>query len=406
MAIVEKYVTHDASGGDGSSGSPWTLAEAAANASAGQRINVKAGAYTLGSRIEVANDGNQTNAIMWRGYKTSIGDLFPHRSGSHYTFGGRDRDTGMIDTSDMPQINVVTYGRSWDNDTNQHISGLYFYGSVSAETTDFSTVETGGSNNTWIGCVFKTTVTTGSSSGNLGLTQPASAVEIADANSVFVDCDFICQPSSSPSNPDGFRCATISGNRVTFHYCRFYMAGAATGACVQEASAPTIYSHCVFDGNGTAKAGVFSATAASAHAVCMDSTFRNFNGPAIKRDDGDFDDTFFLSNSIISDATYIFDSDYSGYLPFIIHNCRTRDIANATTSVDDFPGDGSAFTTDTGTETSDFHNPTSQDIRPVPGSTNGWNQGLWREYTGVNNIGAYQSRHKAAKSGVPRTYHT
>ena len=138
----------------------------------------------------------------------------------------------------------------------------------------------------------------------------------------------------------------------------------------------------------------------------MDSTFRNFNGPAIKRDDGDFDDNYILSNSIISDATHIFDSDYSGYLPFIIHNCRTRDIANATTSVDDYPDDGAAFTTDTGTETSDFHNPTGQDMRPVPGASNGWNQGLWREFTGANNIGAYQSRHKAARSSVPRTYHT
>ena len=68
MAIVEKYVTHDASGGDGSSGSPWTLAEAAANASAGNRINVKAGAYTLSGAASVANDGSQSNAIMWRGF--------------------------------------------------------------------------------------------------------------------------------------------------------------------------------------------------------------------------------------------------------------------------------------------------------------------------------------------------
>ena len=312
----------------------------------------------------------------------------------------------MIDTADMPQINVGTHGMSWYGDNSHHVSGLYFYGAVAAEATYHAVVFSGGNQNTFIGCVFKTTVTTGSSSGNLGLTQPGSAVDVGGTNTVFVDCDFICQPSSSPSNPDGLRCAKISGARCLFHYCRFYMAGGATGACVQEATAPSIYSHCVFDGNGTAKAGIFSVTVANCHAVCMDSTFRNFNGPAIKRDDGDFDDVYVLCNSIISDATHIFDSDYSGDLPFIIHNCRARDIANASTSVDDYPLDGAAFTTDTGTETSEFHDPTAQDMRPLPGSTNGWNQGLWREYTGVNNIGAYQSRHKAAKSGVPRTYHT
>lgn len=74
MALTERYVSSLAGGGgDGSIGSPWTLAEAVSNAAAGDRINIKAdGTYTGG--ITLANNGTSTNPIHWRGYTTTIGD--------------------------------------------------------------------------------------------------------------------------------------------------------------------------------------------------------------------------------------------------------------------------------------------------------------------------------------------
>jgi hypothetical protein len=77
MAWNEKYVTHDAAGGgDGSSGTPWTLAEAITSAAAGDRINVKAGTYANTSTTRTfATAGTTTAPVWWRGYNTAIGDI-------------------------------------------------------------------------------------------------------------------------------------------------------------------------------------------------------------------------------------------------------------------------------------------------------------------------------------------
>tara|TARA_R100000458_G_C8277677_1_gene253299 strand:- start:1396 stop:2610 length:1215 start_codon:yes stop_codon:yes gene_type:complete len=404
MAITEKYVAADADGsGDGTSaGSPWTLAQAVAGATSATRVNVKEGTYTLSGTLDVTYDGTQTDAIIWRGYKTSPGDLYPAKDAA---YGGRDATTGLLDTSDMPKINVGAHGIRWDNDNMHQVSGIAFYGGIDGGSTDYACVETGGYNSSWIGCSFKTTATTGSSSGNLGLTEPASAVEAADGNASFVDCDFICEPSSSPSNADGFRCLTSSGTRLGVFYCRFRMAGSATGALVQAKSGHHAFSNCVFDGNNTAKAGIFSVHPSSCYTTVINSTFYDINGGAIRRDDGDFDDIALFVNSIITDSDYAFQSDYSATLPAILHNCRVRDNANAD-EVGDYPTDLASYSTDTGTATSDFHSATGQDFRVVPGTTNGWNRGIWHQYAGSNNIGAFQSKGDRTRRGVPRTYHT
>lgn len=76
MAFTERYVTATASGGgDGSSGNPWTLAESFANYAAGDRINIKAGTYTTTSTFNTPTSGTATSPVVWRGYKTTIGDM-------------------------------------------------------------------------------------------------------------------------------------------------------------------------------------------------------------------------------------------------------------------------------------------------------------------------------------------
>lgn len=98
MAFAEKYVTSDAGGGgDGSSGSPWTLSEAFVSGRAGDRINVKAGTYT-----RTATDtpdalfvGTAEKPIVVRGYSSSIGDLKRQ---------GRSSENGELDTTNFPTI--------------------------------------------------------------------------------------------------------------------------------------------------------------------------------------------------------------------------------------------------------------------------------------------------------------
>lgn len=78
MAFTEKYVT--VSGGglhDGSSeANAWTLAEGIANATSGDRVNIKKGTYSQGSTsVDFNVSGTASSPIFWRGYDNTPGDI-------------------------------------------------------------------------------------------------------------------------------------------------------------------------------------------------------------------------------------------------------------------------------------------------------------------------------------------
>jgi hypothetical protein len=77
MAFNEKYVTVTGGGlHDGSSeANAWTLAEAYSNAASGQRLNIKAGTYTVSGTWSVWPSSSASSPFSFRGYKTNIGDL-------------------------------------------------------------------------------------------------------------------------------------------------------------------------------------------------------------------------------------------------------------------------------------------------------------------------------------------
>lgn len=99
MAYIERYVTSTAGGGgDGSSGSPWTLAEAFANAVAGDRVNIQSdGSYSITGGT-VSNTGSLNNPIVFSGYNVVIGDLDGQ---------GRNSDSSL-DTTNFPDISTTS----------------------------------------------------------------------------------------------------------------------------------------------------------------------------------------------------------------------------------------------------------------------------------------------------------
>lgn len=97
MAFVEKYVTVTGGGlHDGSSeANAWTLTEAHANMASGQRLNIKAGTYTLGAALSNWPANTNTSPSGFRGYKTTIGDL-------------DDKPTSqLVDGTDRPLIQTT-----------------------------------------------------------------------------------------------------------------------------------------------------------------------------------------------------------------------------------------------------------------------------------------------------------
>ena len=97
MAFVEKYVTVTGGGlHDGSSeANAWTLDEAWSNYSAGDRLNIKAGTYTLTQIMNPWTSGTVTAPVSLRGYKTAIGDL-DNRPSSQ-----------LVDGTDIPLIQTT-----------------------------------------------------------------------------------------------------------------------------------------------------------------------------------------------------------------------------------------------------------------------------------------------------------
>jgi hypothetical protein len=188
MAFNEKYVTVTGGGlHDGSSeANAWTFDEAYANHAAGDRINIKAGTYTLTQIMSVWQNGTNTSPISWRGYKTTIGDLDNRPT------------TQLVDGTDLPLIQTTN-------------SSYYFYPRSSKSL--------------WENLSFESTVS-----------RPAAFV--LTGTSIWRRCRF--------SSDDGIHGVIDrgSGDYVVFFECYFVSPSGTSRVGVQNS---TTFCGCVFD---------------------------------------------------------------------------------------------------------------------------------------------------------------
>lgn len=171
MSITERYVTADSDGGDGSVGNPWTLAEAFTNAVAGDRVNVKAGAYACNNNGPT-NSGSSTSPIIFRGYSSTIGDGYQ----------GRTNGNGALVATNLP---VLTYAS-----TQRYLgTNWIILESLKILGTRSGGVVLPGAQHSCVRCIIE----------NDSTNAAAAAVYADGAGCILLDCDFALTGGSGGS---------------------------------------------------------------------------------------------------------------------------------------------------------------------------------------------------------------
>lgn len=131
MAWTDRYVTTSGNNFNGGTSEidAWDLPTAFSNASAGMRINIKAGTYSYFSSYSMSTSGTRDSCIWLRGYKTTIGDL-------------DDKFTGdLTNSTDIPLVQASDYSQITVSGSHTFMSGLSF----ESQSTNYSALYDTGS---------------------------------------------------------------------------------------------------------------------------------------------------------------------------------------------------------------------------------------------------------------------
>lgn len=335
MALTERYVTQAAAGGgDGTSGDPWTFAEAITNAVAGDRINIQSdGAYSIGATTFGA--GTFAAPIIWRGYDTTIGDLDDL---------GRNAN-GTLNTTGMPAITITS---GWTMGIYVVVQNLNVTGALSTRLIGDKLKDNWG----MISCRIENTQNNAA----------AKAIE-GDNHIKLINCDFICSGAAHGIVVDMDASSKIHG-------CRFV--GTASSVLLR------VTTNAIVLGSVFIKTGTLGGSG-----IHIDAIIVGGSDPVI------YANTFYnLTDGILSTATHTagniitihnhatdctkFINNTTNITCYDIQN-RTRDNTTPSSTVELITA--GAITTDTGGSETDYLDDVSGDfhlITTAPGYNAGW----------------------------------
>ena len=339
MAITDRYVTQGAGGGGaGTSGSPWTFAEAITNAVAGDRINVQSDAsYSIGTTTFGA--GIFAAPIIWRGYDSTIGDCDNL---------GRNAD-GTLNTTGMPAITVTGI---WTLANYVTLQSLNITGALSSQLLGDTAVDA------WN--IISCSVTNTQNHVN------AAAVAMDDTH-VILNCDMACTGATHGKVLEmDLYCQTIG--------CRFTITAAQN--CIETRAAGVIID-CVFIKLGSQGGdGIEYETA-----INVSGSFPTVSGCTFVN----LTSAVYYYGTHTGGAILLNRCHLTGCVQAILNttniaafltNCRTRDNTSPPSTVELITV--GAITADTGGDETDYNNAGSGDYRLItaaPGYNAGWNGG-------------------------------
>lgn len=326
--ITERYVSSAAGGGgDGSSGAPWTLAEAISNYSAGDRMNLK-GTFTLSGGVTIPA-GAIDQPSIWRGYSTTITDGYQ----------GRTNGSGALVTTNFATIacGASYYVTAINNYTV--LENLNITGSRSGYVVDNSHVASA-----IVNCRVENSSTNAAAFGLVTGNAFNCDIVMSGATGAYTACKMnvvgglhecqIWRASSDASIGVGFATYTNGViDKCTIH------GATGTGIKCDNMSMPWIL-NCTIQGQTTA--------------------ISTYNGAAAKM--------LYVTNCMITDCTASFTNPYAATAAHYagLYGNRTRD-NGAVSGFGDWPA-WNEVTTDTGGPETDYESAATGDLRLIAAS--------------------------------------